>query len=95
MPAWSEARRLSSATRSNAAKKDGGNDDNHAVEMLRNWFKHIHKNYNPDQRRCIFNGKNCSGKTTSGHIPGFGTIWKCQGHRSDYDEIKTTFEKAA
>lgn len=94
MPAWNEARRLSSAMSSTAAKKDDIGDDNPAVEMLRDWFRHIHKGYNPENHRCIFSGVNCSGKTTSGYIPSFGTIWKCEGHRDDYDEIKTTFEGA-
>lgn len=93
MPAWSEARRLSSAMSSQAAKKDGTVDDNPAVNMLRDWFKRIYKRYNPDKHRCIFNGKDCAGKVTTGLVPGFGAVWKCQGHRAEYEEVKSAFEE--
>lgn len=93
MPAWAEARRLSSAIRSAAAKPGGVGDEDGAVKMLRDWFSHIYRHYNPDTHRCIFNGKECSGKTTSGHINGFGAVWKCQSHQPEYDEIRTAFKE--
>ena len=93
MPAWSEARRLASAIRSSAAKKDGADDDNPAVEMLRKWFALRYKHYKPASSRCIFSGKECAGKVTTGYVAGFGALWKCARHETEYVEIKSALEE--
>jgi len=87
MPAWAEARRLASAIRSNAAKRDGGQTGDPLVDMLRDWFSSIYQHYAPDKQRCIFSSKNCGGRTTTGYVPSFGPVWKCENHKADYEEI--------
>ena len=87
MPAWAEARRLASAIGSNAAKRDGGTSGDPLVDMLRQWFSSVYKHYDQSKHRCIFSSKACSGRTTTGFVPGFGPVWKCQAHAEDYEEI--------
>ena len=86
MPPWAEARRLASATSSKAAKRDGGQTGDPLVDMLRSWFGSIYR-HAPDKQRCIFSSKACGGRTTTGYVPSFGPVWKCENHKADYEEI--------
>ena len=87
MPPWAEARRLASATSSKAAKRDGGQTGDQLVDMLRSWFGSIYQHYAPVTQRCIFSNKDCAGRTTTGYVPSFGPVWKCENHKADYVEI--------